>query len=83
MANTKNLRSEIEILKANSKILKNDNSVHTSFSADYSYVKSSLLWSLIYIIIALFVIFVVSVYTGNFSFDLTLRHIFHISQIAL
>ncbi len=83
MANTKNLRSEIEILKANSKILKDDNYLHTSSSADYSYVKRGLVWSLVYIIIALFVIFVVSVYTGNFSFDLNLRHIFHISQIAL
>ncbi len=82
MANTKNLRSEIEILKANSKILKNDNSIHTS-SIDYSYVKSGLIWSFIYIIIALSIIFVVSVYTGNFSFDLALRNIFHISQIAL
>ena len=77
MVQKKNLKYELEILKSNNK------KVDSKHIPEYTYVKKSLIWSFVYIVIALIAIFVVSIYTSSFPFDASLRAFFHINKILL
>ena len=77
MSTKKSLRYELEILKSHSTQESADDGV------EYLYVKKALIWSVIYIIIAVIIIFISSVYLSDFPFDYSLRAIFHIHQILL
>ena len=82
--NSRNLKYEIEIMKAHSKETSNLGIKHVDVSYDeFSYVKGALVKSLIYILLALIVIFIVSLYTSTFTFDQTLRSFFHIHRFLL
>ncbi len=78
MSGKRNLKYELEILKSHS--THESNNVEIS---EYLYVKKALIWSVIYIILAVCIIFIASVYLSNFPFDYSLRIIFHIHQILL
>ncbi|MCL4392628.1 hypothetical protein M1145_00600 [Patescibacteria group bacterium] len=82
--NNRNLKYEIEIMKAHSKKTSDlgVNHIDTSYN-EFSYVKGSLIKSLIYILLALIVIFIVSLYTSTFTFDQSLRSFFHIHRFLL
>ena len=78
MAVKRNLKYELEILKSHSTHVKED-----PLALEYVYVKKALIWSVLYIIIAVCTIFIASVYLSDFPFDYSLRIIFHIHQILL
>lgn len=84
MANQRNLKYEIEIMKAQSKRSNHLDSSNNDVSyVEFSYVKKDLIKSLIYILIALIIIFIVSLYTSTFTFDQVLREVFHIHRFLL
>ena len=84
MANQRNLKYEIEIMKAQSKRSNHLDSSNNDVSyVEFSYVKKDLIKSLLYILIALIIIFVVSLYTSTFTFDQALRGVFHIHRFLL
>lgn len=84
MANQRNLKYEIEIMKAHSKRASDSTNIDVDTSYDeFSYVKSALIRSLIYILVALIIIFIVSLYTSTFTFDQSLREIFNIHRFLL
>ena len=84
MANQRNLKYEIEIMKAHSKRASDSTHIDVDTSYDeFSYVKSALIRSCIYILVALIIIFIVSLYTSTFTFDQSLREIFNIHRFLL
>ncbi len=70
MASKKSLKYEIEVLKARDKGNVIDN--------DYQPIARRLIWSLIFIVVVIVILFIISIYIGTLPFDQSLRTAFSI-----
>jgi hypothetical protein len=71
MASKKSLKYEIEVLKAHDK-------GNMTIENDYQPIARRLIWSVIFIIVVIVILFIISIYIGTLPFDQSLRIAFSI-----